>query len=76
LGTIILVTVITPDMGEGEGVVEDVEDVCDDDAEEVADVVVDALGKPAGEGVDVVAEEREARGGGLAEAVRGGNIVE
>lgn len=40
----ILVTAMTPDLGMGEGAMEDVE-VCDDDAEEVVDVVVDALNK-------------------------------
>lgn len=66
LGTIILLTVIISDLGTVEGVVEGAEGSCDDDAEEVADVVVDALSeldlldeldKLAGEGVDVVEDD-------------------
>lgn len=83
LGTTTFVTVIIPDLGVGEDVMGDVEDVWDDDEEEVADVVTDALDELdrldeldelVGEGVDE--EEREAGGRGLAEAVRGGKIVE
>lgn len=56
LGTITLETVMMPDLGIGEGVVEGVEEVRDEDAKEVAEVVVDALSELdelAGEGVDV-----------------------
>ena len=58
LGTIILVTVITPDRGVGEGVVADVDGV-----EEGMDVAVDELDELdlldelAGEGVDVVEDD-------------------
>lgn len=109
LGTLILVTVITPDLGAGEGVEADAEDVGDADGiEEGGDaVVVDELDEPdlleeleelTGEGVGVardvlerkagvvvignvevaglVTEGRDADGGGLAETVRGGKIVE
>jgi len=108
LGTIIFVTVITPDWGAGEGVIVDVGGVGDvDDVEEGGDVVVDELDgvdlleeleELAGEGVDIVGDVlewkagacafdsvevtglitkyREAGGGGLAETVRGGKIVE
>lgn len=74
LGTITLVTVMMPDLGED--VVEDVEEVSGVDVEGVEDVLseLDELDELAGEGVDV--EEREAGGRGLAEAVRGGKIVE
>ena len=37
------VTVMIPDLGVGGGVVEDVGEVSDDDAEEIVDVVVDGL---------------------------------
>ena len=56
MGTIIFETVMMPDLGMGEGVVEGVEEVWDDEAKEVAEVVVDALDELdelAGEGVDV-----------------------
>ena len=108
LGTLTLVTVITPDLGAGEGVEADAEDVGDTDGiEEGGDAVVvvvdeldepdllEELEEPTGEGVGVVrdvldrkagvviignaglvTEGREAGGGGLAETVRGGKIVE
>jgi len=58
LGTIILVTVITPDWGVGEGVVADVEGVGDVDGVEegmgvVADELLDELDELRGEGVGV-----------------------
>lgn len=103
LGTIIFVTVIIPDCGTGEGVMDDVEGVGDvSGVEEGGDVVIvdeldlleeldelagdfvrDVLERKADTGVfgsvevvGLVVEGREAGGGGLAETVRGGKIVE
>lgn len=87
MGTIIFVTVMMPDLGAGEGVVPDVEEVDVDGAAE--DVVDESVGVAEDvrelrvepgifEGVEVVGmniDEREV-GRGLAEAVRGGKIVE
>ena len=61
LGTVILVTVIIPDWGVGEGVVADVEGVDDVDAAEegigvVADELLDELDELRGEGVGFAKE--------------------
>lgn len=108
LGTIIFVTVIIPDLGVGEGIAADVDEVdVDGVGRDVVDVVVDMPSKPdlleeleesvdesvgvvedvrerrvesgVFEGVEVVGmniEGRDVGGRGLAEAVRGGKIVE
>lgn len=108
MGTIIFVTVIIPDLGVGEGIAADVDEVdVDGVVRDVVDVVVDMPSKPdlleeleesvdesvgvvedvrerrvesgVFEGVEVVGmniEGRDVGGRGLAEAVRGGKIVE
>jgi len=71
LGTIVFVTVIIPDLGLGEGIAADVDELdVDGVVEDVVDVVVDMLSEPnlleeleesVDEGVGVVEDVRERR---------------